>query len=428
MKARARTKKKGGSTWQETFVPPEMLIMSSPMERKVSYTQLKNFKSVGNTVLPILDAGLIAPYGLAWDAPRSALYICDGALRKIIRVKLKAFKCLRQCKGLDIQLKVEGNIYTVVDNVISQWATVDEKGNLYWSAQDSNSIGKLPVKTIDMIIKDQIMAKDLKVTSEVEAEGEEAGKEAIEDEDSNTTTVTTPQPPSIFHLYEKDVSENVGTPAGIVAEGSRLYWTNQMGGLSSGSVVEGKTNPRIKKPAGGGEAVVAAPAAPAAEGAEDEGGSKAVDAAAADEKPTFPSTKVTENVPSAYGIALTSSKILYTNPSHYVWACSRGTGETVSLTSGLLKPRGIVWDGDNTVYIADQEGNYIVSMPIGLLKPGAPVSHTLDIHSPFGLALVGKQDPIWDPLEAAWAAAHRAADVHSWVFLVLSAALTMTQA
>jgi len=74
---------------------PEMLLISSPMERKISYTMLKDFKSVGGVVLPILDAGLVAPYGLAWDAPRSALYICDT--KKIFRVKLKSFKCLSQC-------------------------------------------------------------------------------------------------------------------------------------------------------------------------------------------------------------------------------------------------------------------------------------------------------------------------------------------
>lgn len=379
-------------------MPPTMLLITSPMERKVSYTMIQNFQSVGGVVLPLLDAGLVGPYGIAWDAGRSALYVCDGALRKIFRVQLQAFKCTRQCKGLDYQLKAVGNRYTVVEGVIAQWATVDADGNLFFTDQETNSVSKLPVEAIDMIIRDQLLPKNLGRTTEPEAEGEESVKEAEEPMSGDNTTVAhvqAPQPPSIFQLYETKICPQVGIPAGIIADGASLYWTNQQGGFSSGSVAEGKTKPKIKKPAAG------------------------------DDKPTFPSVKVVNNTGSAYGVALTTSKILYTDSSHYVWATSRGTGETVALTHGLLKPRGIVWDGDNTAYVADQEGNFIVSLPVGLLKTNAPISRTVDIHGPFGIALVSAGDAIWDPLRAAHSAA-LALRLPLWVLLAAALSLGAT--
>lgn len=410
--------------FREVFSPPTMLIVSSPMERKVSYAQIKNFKSVGNTVLPILDAGLVDPYGVAWDAPRSALYICDAAQKKIFRLTLKAFKCLRQCKGLDIQLQIDGDICTVVEGVISQWVSVDETGNLFFTDQESNAVNKLPAEAIELMVKEKLLPKDLKKTTEPEMEGEEAVKESISEtllaaaEDDNatkTTPSTTPQPPSIFQLYAKGVSDNVGTPAGIAASGEELYWTNQQGGFTAGAAVKGKTDPRVK-------------ALNAIEQGEESGSGNATDtskAADSEEKPTFPSSMITNITGSAYGICLTSSKLVFTDSSHNVWASSRGTGETVTLSAGLLKPRGVVWDGDNTVYIADQEGNSINSMPVGLLKAGAPIAHTLDIHSPFGIALISSKDPIWDPFETAYSGARRAANAHSSVMLFVKAALVL---
>lgn len=385
-----RTKARKSRDFLNTFDAPTMLLISSPMERKVSYTMVKDFKSVGGVVLPILDAGLISPYGIAWDGPRSALYICDGALRKIFRVNLKAFKCLRQCKGLEYHLRTEGNRYTVAEGVIAQWASVDNDGNLFFTDQETNSVNKLPVEVIDKITKEQMLPKDLRKTSEPEAEGEEAIKEKM-----GTSTIA--HPPSIYQLYEKDVSPNVGTPAGVIADGTELYWTNQVGGFSSGAVAEGKTSPRVKK------------------------------ISESEDKPTFPSVKITNNTASAYGITLTSSKIVYTDTAHNVWSCSRGTGETVALTRGLLKPRGIVWDGDNTVFVADQEGNSIVSMPVGLLKAGAPVTHTLDIHAPFGMGMVSSKDPIWDDLasDSQRSRAYRFVNTHCLVMVMVTAALSV---
>jgi len=369
--------------------------------KKVSFTQLRDFKSIGGTVLPILDAGLPAPYGITWDAPRSALYVCDGILRKIFRAKLKAVECVgSDCKGIPYKLSLDGDLVAVVEDTLSQWATVDESGNLYFSDQDSSAIKKVNVENINLIVDGILSPKDLKKTTEPEVAGEEAAKEAKEespgDEKASITTLTTPAP-TIMTLYEKGASPHVGTPSGVCASGPQLFWANQVGGFGAGSVSYGKTKPRVKVTAEG------------------------------DDKPTFPSAKMVNNTASAYGIALTSSKIIYSDTSHYIWAASRGTGEAVALTKEMLKPRGIVFDGDNTVYVADQEANLVGSIPVGLLRAGAPVTHALDIHAPFGLALVGKLDPVWDSLRAKYgdSGANRLASLGAFVTLVVALALTL---
>lgn len=409
--AKSRMRARSKSLWaprnpmKPVFVPPTMLLMSSPMERKVSYTQISNSKSVGGVVLPILDAGLQGPTGIAWDSPRKALYVADAALRKIFRVKLKAFKCKRQCKGIEYQLAVDGNQFTIVENIISTSVSVDPAGNLFFTDQDSNSVNKLPVATIHQIVEGKLLPKNLARTSESEYEGEEAAEEsaeaasAIEGKEGKATTPTvTPRPPSIFSLYEKGVSPNVGTPAGVAVDGSQLYWTNQVGGFSSGAVSFGKKDPRVKDTDGSEEG-----------------------------KPTFPSTKLANNTGSAYGVAVTSSKVVFTATQHYVYAASRGSGEVVALTSDLLKPRGVVWDGDNTVFVADQEGNFVVSLPCGLLKEGAPISHVVDFHSPFGIALVKSGDPVWAPIVALeGGGAPHSAQAGSLVMVIAMIALLLT--
>merc|ERR1719253_256565 len=232
-------------------------------------------------------------------------------------------------------------MWTVVEGVIAQWVSVDMKGNIYFTDQETNSVNKLPIEVINLIVKDEVMAKDLKVTTEPEAEGEEAAKESMEEEfDGNatamaeslakTTVVTTPTP-AIYQLYQKGVSDNVGTPAGIVASGSQLFWSNQVGGFSHGSVCEGKTSPRVKQSPGGDNVAdangdQAASADQAASGGEEES------------KPSFPSFRLANNSGSTYGVALTASKIIFSDTAHNVYAMSRGTQETVPLTTGLSKP------------------------------------------------------------------------------------------
>jgi len=359
----------------EPFQAPEMLFISSPTERKVSYVHLENFQAKGE-VLPLVDAGLVGPSGLAWDGPRSALYICDG--NKIYRVEVKAFKCTRQCKGVEYQLRTEGNRFVVVEDVVTQWASVDHEGNLYYSDQMTNSVNKLSVEAINMITNEQLLPRELVKTTEPETAGEESAAEHEEGligdiadiiHVSATTKPLAPGKRIIVQLYEKGVSHTVGTPAGVSVSGGDVYWANQMGGFTAGSVAKGRSHPHATQPSDG------------------DGG------------PAFPSEKIASNIGGAYGIVVTSNKVVYSATEHCVYGAGKRTNEVVDFNCGLSQPRGLAWDGDNTVYVADELNNKIFSIPVGELKANAPVSKVVDIHGPFGLAMMSSSDPIWEPFQ-----------------------------
>mmetsp|Transcript_13368 Transcript_13368/g.20294 ORF Transcript_13368/g.20294 Transcript_13368/m.20294 type:complete len:92 (+) Transcript_13368:419-694(+) len=69
-----------------------------------------------------------------------------------------------------------------------------------------------------------------------------------------------------------------------------------------------------------------------------------------------------------------------------VYAVSRD-GSTTELVSGLGMPRGLVWDGDNTVYVADQAANKVFSVPVGRFMDNAPIEQSVLCQGVFGLAL-----------------------------------------
>lgn len=63
-----------------------------------------------------------------------------------------------------------------------------------------------------------------------------------------------------------------------------------------------------------------------------------------------------------------------------------------TFTEQLEAPRGLAWDGDGTVYVADQAGSAVFSFPSGKLA-ATQTSRVVDLHDAFGLALLGEQDP-----------------------------------
>merc|ERR1719405_439613 len=65
----------------------------------------------------------------------------------------------------------------------------------------------------------------------------------------------------------------------------------------------------------------------------------------------------------SHGICLTESNIFYTADSQIVYGVKRSGGNPVAVTSLLTKPRGIAYDGDGTVYVADKAQGKIYSFP-----------------------------------------------------------------
>lgn len=68
----------------------------------------------------------------------------------------------------------------------------------------------------------------------------------------------------------------------------------------------------------------------------------------------------------SHGICLTENNIFYTADSQIVYGVKRSGGNAVAVTSALTKPRGIAYDGDGTVYVADKTQGKVWSFPANM--------------------------------------------------------------
>lgn len=152
-------------------------------------------------------------------------------------------------------------------------------------------------------------------------------------------------------LYDGKAVSAVSSPGGIATDGFNLFWTNKAVGTEYGSVVKGFQE--------------------------------------------LPETDVTEavqpiadNALKVYGLCLAGNNVFYTEENKVFGV--KKTGGAVGVVSDIMKqPRGCTYDGDGTVYVADQAGNAVYSMPANLaVVHPEPLEKVLDFADSFGLAMV----------------------------------------
>lgn len=180
-------------------------------------------------------------------------------------------------------------------------------------------------------------------------------------------------PPQVFAVYQAPMNSNVNVPAGVASDGVRLYWANGAQGQTHGSVAEGEVDPK---------------AVPATSG----------------QTSSFPSFALTNASAVAYGIAKSNTMVFYSTDNGGLGSVNGlmpGTNAVVSFATGLSSPRGLVWDGDQTMYVADADANSVYSFPIGRLVENAPLAKSAVLRGAFGVALFSENDKAWNmqPIE-----------------------------
>jgi len=363
---------------------PSLLIMSSPTEAKVCYSEISDFKSAGNNVMPLIDAGLSGPYGIAFDgggtgsegSTRSALYVADMHGKKIVRYDLKARECSEETCKVRYELSVDGMPVNVLEGVSAEWVAVDDAGNLYFTDKETKSVNKLAESVINQILQGSLAASSLRRLDEQQAEAVTAAQTADGSDrklgaTDNSVSLATSEGQSVVALYQEGQSLHVGVPGGVAlgGGGEELYWTNQADGLAKGSVVRGQPSP----------------AAPIGL----HSGSRATE---------FPSYVVANNTATAYGVAAGRGVLVYGDEKTSVYGARVNTGVTVVLNEEFELPRGIVFDGDNTMYVADNGGNAVFTLPIGALQPVSK-SRVVDLKGPWGVALIKSTDRLLGALK-----------------------------
>jgi hypothetical protein len=129
----------------------------------------------------------------------------------------------------------------------------------------------------------------------------------------------------IFQGGNSGTTPAVSSPGGIVsAPGSgTVYWVNTASGKSKGSLVVGDFSDGF-------------------------------------------TTVLATTGDISHGICMTEKNIFYTDDTQKVYGVKRAGGNPVAVTSALTKPRGLAYDGDGTVYIADKTQGKVYSFPANM--------------------------------------------------------------
>jgi hypothetical protein len=331
--------------------PQQFLLISSPREMKVVYSVVTPGKAAGSQVAPVVDSGLLGPEGIAVDRVRGILYIADPPSQKIFSYQLRVNNEM---------LMSDGKQVTIVEGQEVVWVSVDSLGNLYYTSALNNEVYSIDRAVLSKLQSEEILASQLKTESEHAAE---VAKNLAEQKLLEQENLPTPRPtlkPTIKVLYSKaEGQDSASAPAGIAADGITVYWGNGASGTTLGSLISGPRHP------GEGQTV----------------------------------TKLGSNTNTAFGVATSSNAVFYTDKTQFVYGLKKAGGTPEKMTTQLQSPRGLAWDGDGTVFVADQAGSMVYSFPSGRIA-AASLSRTTSLHDAFGLAIVSKDDPFAMPAAA----------------------------
>jgi len=304
---------------------------------------------------------VISPLGSA--APG---YIADSGAKAIFRYSL-----VPVLSGTAPSLTTSGVRLTVSKGHPVESVTIDDDGNLFYTNPDTNNINKIAAKVLEEIGHGAIKASDLQIISEktMEAQLLVSSLRTKKKPAQNTLPVDLPPPrPYILSYYEARLNPRVSKPASLLADGKDLFWVNQKDGTTAGTIVKGEVNP------------------------------KAVISTAGPQP--FPAVALTNISDSAYGIGKTDKVVFFTRNGKEPYlgvlsALKLGTDIIIDLSKDLQGPRGLVWDRDNTMYVADETTGIIWSFPSGRLMANVPLAKVVHMQGAYGLAVFSSEDPGW---------------------------------
>lgn len=342
------------------------LIISSPVQGKILYTQVENGISTSGQTYPLVTGGLVEPKGIAIDTTHGNLYIADAGVQRIYRYGLVVANGGLETNGLRT---------IVVENATVDSVACDLQGNLFYTAGSTNNINKLTYHNIKHMEERLLDSSALVIVSAKKLAGEAAGEEAQKLKKTGSEIMSArpedlvEEEGKILSLYEASINDFVMEPGAIQVDGPALYWTNKKNGTKAGTVVRGDVNPK-----------------PALTG----GNTSKIE--------PFPASVLSVESEAAFGMVKTHSSILWsTNEtdenSGVVYGQLISGGKPVKLVQGLSAPKGLAWDGEMTAYVADDKTGIVHGFPIGRLMDDAPTTKTVEVNGSYGLCMLKADMP-----------------------------------
>jgi len=212
----------------------------------------------------------------------------------------------------------------IVNNIAARWVAVDAVGTLFFSDEQSNLIYKVDAKDLVEPISPTFMSIH----------------EAYKDE---------PVSPTV--LYDGANVAAVSSPGGVAVDNFRVFWANKGFGTQVGSVVQGYEQPSAANPT-------------------------AV-------------TPIALNAIKVYGVCISSSNVYFTaEDKKTLYGVKKMGGAIATVSEKMAGPRGCAWDGDGTVYVADEAGSKVWSFPANMksLSPQR-LDEAFTVQSPSGIAV-----------------------------------------
>jgi len=164
--------------------------------------------------------------------------------------------------------------------------------------------------------------------------------------------------PQFHKLYNHDQTKQVDRPGGIAVDGHNVYWGNRARGRPYGSLLSASEDPAGDISRGVPDMVQA----------------------------------LSKNVDKVYGVCASPTLVFYTGGARSVYGAKPGysqlRGSTTVLLNDYAVPRGCVWDGDGTVFLADKGGDAVWSFPSSMHGLGlVQASKLFDVQDPYGVAV-----------------------------------------
>lgn len=220
-----------------------------------------------------------------------------------------------------------GAAVEIVSNFQSRWVAVDAIGNLFFSDEQNNIIYKVTAEQL-------VHPPESFMTSTSSSVG------AYKNE------IATP-----VRLYDGATVAAVSSPGGLAVDNFRVFWANKGFGTQVGSVVQGYEAPSAANPT-------------------------AV-------------TPLALNAIKVYGVCLSSSNVYFSaDDKKFLYGVKKMGGAIATISEKMKGPRGCAWDGDGTVYVADEVSNQVWSFPANMqsLSPQR-LDKAFTVQGPSGIAV-----------------------------------------